>query len=64
LGVYEVRYLILAIFVITTIIFRPKFDSIVEDEVKDLYKKHPEYGRELLDWLSKERTRARDKVKN
>jgi len=64
LGVYEVRYLILAIFVINTIIFRTKFDSIVEDEVKDLYKKHPEYGRELLDWLSKERTRARDKVKN
>ena len=62
--VYEVRYLILTIFVIAIILFRPTLDPIVEDEVKGLHKKHPEYDIELLDWLIKERRKARDKTVN
>lgn len=59
LGLYEVRYSVLILFVIGLLRLRLSITPIQIDPVEELLQKHPEYDREQLKWLNEERKKAR-----
>jgi len=59
LGNYEVRYTMVIGFLLFTLRFKLSIQDQVLDPVEEVLRIHPEYDREILEWLEKERRNDR-----